>query len=209
MSEAQATQTAVDAPDATATPVVEGNGAQNKADDLDTLLSEFDEGANKTSAAAQTQPEPKTVTDNDLKQTYEQMRAFVGEAQGLRFRQDMDATIKDVRGDLDSDLFDADFVESWLDGQARKDPRLANAWANRSANPKAFQKVKTELGRNFQKKYGKLPDKGATEDREAVTAAVRGASTQAPASKAPDFSGMSNAEFREAHKKHYGYYPNV
>lgn len=209
MSEAKDTQTAVDATDATAKPVVEGNDAQTQADDFDTLLSQFDEGEKKPAATTQTQPDPKAGTDNDLKATLEQMKAFVGEAHGLRFRQDMDATIKDVRGDLDPEMFDTDFVESWLDAQARKNPKLATAWTNRHANPKAFEKVKTELGRQFVGKYGKLPDKGLTEDREAVSAAVRGASTKAPEQKPPDYSGMSNAEFREAHKKQYGYYPDV
>ena len=98
-------------------------------------------------------------------------------------------------------------MEAWLDAQARSDPRLAAAWSQRHANPKQFQKVVTGLSQSFAKKYGKLPDKQATEDREAVTAAVRGASTRAPEGKAPDYSGKSDAEFREDVRKNYGFNP--
>jgi hypothetical protein len=102
-----------------------------------------------------------------------------------RFQKDMNATIKNVRGDLPEELFDGPLVQAWIDAQAKKDPRLATAWANRHTDPKKFEQVVGALGKEFSKIRPKLPDKQATEDREAVTAAVRGASTQAPAGKAP------------------------
>jgi len=210
MSEAQTTQTAVDTTKTPAEPGVTADSARTDGDDLDQLLSEFDE-----SGRARATPEPARPATNadaanpDFKALADEVRGLRTERQQETFRKDMDTTIKDVRGNLDPEYFDDVFVESWMDAQARLDPRLASAWANRHANPKQFAKVKESLGRTFVKKYGSLPDKQATEDREAVTAAVRGASTRAPEGKAPDFGKMSNHEFREAHKKEYGYYPSV
>lgn len=182
--------------------------ARNDDADLDTLLSQFDESKSAASDP-KPKPEPKAGAENDLGTLAEQMRGTLSEIQQATFRRDMDVTLKAVRGDLPPDYFDDTFVEAWLDAQARSDPRLAAAWQSRQSNPKQFQKVVDGLSRTFAKKYGKLPDKQATEDREAVTAAVRGASTKAPEGKAPDFSGMSNAQYREAIKKDFGFDPGV
>lgn len=204
MSEANNTQTAVDATDVAAKPVTEGNDAQTGGDDLDTLLSQYDDSAKKP-AATSTQPDTKSATvDNDLRSTLEEMKGYVSQAQAQQFRQDMDKTIKSVRGDLDPELFDDTLVESWLDAQARQDPRLQSAWNNRHTNPKQFEKVVDGLSRNFGKKYGKMPDKQATEDREAVTAAVRGASTRTPIGAPPDLSRLTDAQFAEAKEKMFG-----
>jgi hypothetical protein len=48
-----------------------------------------------------------------------------------------------------------------------------------------------------------FPDKDATEDRMAVSAAVRGTSTTAPAETPPNYGAMTDAEF-EAEKKRIG-----
>lgn len=206
MSEEQTTQTAVDATNTPAVPGVTEDSAR-EGDDLDKLLAEFDGGKTRP-APEPTKPE-QTGTPDDLKALADEVRGLRTERQQETFRRDMDATIKNVRGDLDPEFFDDTFIESWVDSQARKDPRLATAWANRHANPQQFQKVVDTLGRSFAKKYSKLPDKQATEDREAVTAAVRGASTKAPEGKAPDFASLSNNEYRTTVKQLYGFDPGV
>lgn len=206
MSEQQIKQAVVDNTKAPPKAGAEVADARDDGDDLDTLLSQFDGG--KKDAPA-TPPEQKTGTDSDVKALTEQVKGLVSDQQQRQFKTDMDVTIKKVRGDQPADYFDDTFMKAFIDAKASEDPRLAQAWVNRHNNPKAFEKVVSALGRSFADKYGKLPDKGATEDREIVTASVRGASTKAPEGKAPDFTGMSNAEFREAHKKEYGYYPPV
>ena len=198
-------QTVVDDTNASAKPDAEVENAR-EGEDFDKLLAEYDEKSKPSPEP--TKPEQTGATD-DLKALADEVRGLRTERQKETFRRDMDSTIKNVRGNLDPEFFDDGFIEAWVDAEARKDTRLSVAWAQRHDNPKQFQKVVDMLGRNFVKKYGKLPDKQATEDREAVTAAVRGASTKAPEGKAPDFSGMNNAAFREEHKKLYGYYPSV
>ena len=204
MSEEQTTQTAVETTKPPAQPGGAEAGARNDGDDLDKLLAEFDDGSQPKPPPEPAKPEPKPGAADDLKALADEVRGLRTERQRETFRRDMDAAIKDVRGNLDPEFFDDTFVESWMDAQARQDPRLAAAWAQRHDNPKQFAKVKETLGRQFAKKYGKLPDKQATEDREAVTAAVRGASTRVPEGKAPDYSKMSPAEFQAEKDRLFG-----
>ncbi len=206
MSEEKKEQTAVDATTTPAVPgVTAGQDARNDGDDVDALLNQFKTAVPTETPTPQPKPEPKAApaatplqTDPAVAEVREYLRA-----------QDMGKAVSAVRGDLDSERFDDRIVESWLNVRAREDERIANAWLQRHSNPNGFKKVLATLGREFQKQYGSSPDKQATEDREAVTAAVRGASTRAPEGKAPDYSGMNNAEFREQHKKDFGYYPPV
>lgn len=207
MSEATTEQTAVDATKAPALPgAADGQDARKDGDDVDALLNTFESSVKPApEPKPQPKPEPKAGTDA----TTPQPDPAVAEVRAYIRKQDMTKTVAAVRGDLDPERHDDRLVEAWLNVRATEDPRIANAWVNRHNSPQAFEKIVAHLGREFQKKYGNLPDKQATEDREAVTAAVRGASTKAPEGKAPDFAGMSNSQYREEHKKLYGYYPNV
>jgi hypothetical protein len=192
MSEDQTTQAAVDTTKTPAVPGVAGESARNDGDDLDTLLAEYDESRPKASPEP-ARPEPTGEADTTRKPETD---PAISQVQRYIFRQDMDKTIKNIRGNLDAEFFDDAFVESWIDTQAKGDHRLGLAWANRHNNPKQFAKVEEMLGRTFAKKYGKLPDKQATEDREAVSHAVRGASTRAPEGTAPDMTRLTDQEFQ-------------
>lgn len=192
MSEDQTTQAVVDETKVAAVPATEATSARTD-DDLDTLLSQYDEGAPKPSEPAKPATAAPAADDQAVaNETVLNEAKFIRQQ---RFQQDMKATIHDVRGDLPADLYDDDFVQAWIDAQAAKDARLATAWVNRAADPKKFGQVKAALGKEFAKRYNRIPDKQATEDREAVTAAVRGASTSAPSGKAPDYSKMTDAQF--------------
>lgn len=192
-------QAAVDETKVAAQPAPEVTNAQD-GDDLDTILKEFEE---RPEASKTAQPEKQADTTNDPAVANETVLEEAKFIRQQRFQKDMDATIEKVRGDLPKELFDGPLVQAWIDAQATKDPRLAQAWANRHADPKKFEQVVGALGKQFAR-YGKLPDKNATEDREAVTAAVRGASTKAPEGKAPDYSRMTDAEFAAEKEKLYG-----
>lgn len=190
------TQAVVEDTKAPAAPGAEVDNARGEDADLDTLLKEFE----TTTEPAKTQPEQKaeaattTKADDGTSGRLQQVESFI-------FRQDMDKTIKAVRGDIAPEIADDDLVEAFIDAQARKNPALARAWTNRYANPKAFEKVVGALSKDFGKKFSQLPDRQATEDRSAVTAAVRGASTKAPEGKAPDYHKMSNAELDKEWEK--------
>jgi hypothetical protein len=198
----QTTQAAVDETKAPAAPGAEVDSARKDGDDLDKILAEFDEGTKPAPAAAK--PEPKAGEADDLKAAKDEVLSARDEIRQERFKKDMHSTVMEVRGDLPADFFDDRFVQAWIDARATDDPRLSKAWIERNSNPQQFKRVVGALSREFAKKYGKLPDKQATEDREAVTAAVRGASTKAPEGKAPDLSRLTDTEFVAEKEKLFG-----
>ena len=121
----------------------------------------------------------------------------------------MQQTIEEVRGDLPKDVYDDDMVEGWLNALAIKDPRLTQAYLQREQNPRAWGKVKSELGKKLQDRFNKLPNREATDDREAVAQAVRGASTKVNTDPPPKFGQMSNTEYRKSVRDQYGFDPGV
>ncbi len=205
MSEATPTQPVVTETPASAQPDAKAPDARTEGD-LDSLLKVYDE---TTAAPAQPiQPEQTPGTEPDLKTIAAQMQRFENLATAAvndKFKRDMSTTVKAIRGDLPEAVFDDVLVEAYLDAQAKQDPRLAKAWLDRDANPRQFEQVKTALAKSFAKKFSSMPDRAATEDRDAVSAAVRGASNRAPASQPANLGGMTDQELREHTKKQYGF----
>jgi hypothetical protein len=195
MSEDQATQTVVNPADAPPPAGSEAAGARTNGDDLDTLLNQYEQET-RPAAPSPTEPKPAATTAPAAATQDTRFERFI-------YRQDMDKLIDTVRGDLPAEVFDNDLIESWVDTQARRDPRLQQAWINRHENPRQFEQVKSALGREFAKKMGKLPDRQATEDREAVAAAVRGAS-RAPVDTPPNFAALNDADFQKAKETAFG-----
>lgn len=204
----ETTQAVVDATDTQAVPASEATNART-GDDLDALLDQFKQDT--APVAAPSPPQTETAPP-DLKALEAKIQSFEGVAKQIsdhKFKTDMASTIKDIRGDIGPDVIEDEMVEAWLDSQARKDPRLQKAWFERDNNPQQFKKITAELGKSFAKKVAKMPDRTATEDREAVTAAVRGASTKAPAEAPPNYTRASNSDFRKDVQTKYGFDPGV
>ena len=179
-----------DQPDEQATPVAEGADAQD--DDLEKILAEFDAGDK-----AETTPEQQGGDD-----TLKKLQAIEQRLEQQQYQADMNNVVAKVRGDIPADVFDDVDVEAWVDAQARREPKLQKAWVNRHKDPKAFDRVVAGLGKKFANKFASLPDPNATEDREAVTQAVRGSSNKAPeGGDVPNFASMTDGEAREAMKK--------
>lgn len=200
-------------PDEQAKPASEDAGARETQDDeLDSLLAEYEEDPKGKEAPSEPKPNaeqhnaPAAEDIESVKRRLDEQDRREAERQ---YRQDMDATVKQVRGDLDPNFFDDRFVESWIDGEARDDPRLQRAWQTRRDDPKRFARVQEEIGRKFYAKYSKLPDRQASEDHAAVAHAVRREANRAPEAKETDLSALSNADFREKVRKEYGFVPEV
>jgi len=175
MSEEQA----VVSEDAVAEPTVDNGDAQ----DLDSLLSEFE--SETETQANQAQPAGEQQSSDDYA---ERIKALETRIEQEEYQSDMSNVVKEIRGESD---FDDDFMEAWIDTQARKDERLRVAWANRKSNPQAFNKVIKSLGSKFRDKY----TNPIVEDTSAMVNAVRNASNQAPATEMPNLNQMSDAEF--------------
>lgn len=195
------TQTVVDDTQASAKPDATVDSARNDGTDLDTLLAQFETETKKPEPVS---PAPQT---QQQQQPVQQLDPNVSRMLNRIEREDINKLVNSVKGDAD---VEDDLVEAWIDAQARRDTRLQRAWLERDANPKAFEQIAKQLGKEFAKRTAKKPDPALTEDREAVAAAVRGASTQrAPESAPPAFGGMSNVDFRNEVRNRYGFDPGV
>jgi len=203
MSEEQNKQAVAAQPDVEATPSTEDNSAPDEPG-LDELLSQFNEAT-----ASQPDPTPVTTDTNSESEVLAELKQWRQERDAEKFQTDLNKAVERVRGDLDPDVFDDLFVESYLDAQAKRNEKFAGLWANRHQNPRQFEAALDAAKRDLAKKAAKLPDAQATEDKEAVTAAVTGATDKAPEAPAPDLSGMSDAELREFTKKEYGFTPQI
>jgi hypothetical protein len=189
-------------------------------DELSKLLAEFDgstagnPGVDResdlpsvTPPPAAPAPQPDTNQNSGIEHRLNEIHRQISYEASQR---DYDAAVQAIRGDADAELFSDGLMNTWIEHEARSDMRLATAWVNRKADPQTYRRAIDKLARKFNAEVVKrAPDRQATEDREAVTQAVRGASTKAPAGQAPNYAGMSDAEFREAHKREYGYSPKI
>jgi hypothetical protein len=181
-----------------------GAGAQGGgSDDFETLLAEFSKygneggGGDKTAGAATTGPDKSGQGEQLTREEIAELRALRDTTRQQQSKQAVESVIKSVKGE-DLGHLDNDFVEYWLNKQAVQDPRIADAFAQRSRNPAGWSKMEAALGRRLAEQHGKPIDSRATSTRVAVNSAVRGASTQTPAEDAPDFASMSNADFDKA-----------
>lgn len=199
-------QAVVDDTKVAAKPATEVDNAREDVDQLDQLLAEYDQGTRKTDTTI-TPPEPKVATPqpDEVVQKVRLLEMQASEWAAEKQKKAISETIAAIRGDVSPEIFDDDMVEAWLDAQARKDPRLAQAFIQRDQNPRKWAQVRTELGKSLNKKVKGLPDRQATDDREAVTFAVRGASTKVSADPPPKLGDMSDAELRNYTRKNFGF----
>lgn len=201
MSEDQNTQAVVDETKASAQPDVTVDNARDQDADLDTLLKEFETSG--AGATTQTQPEQKTGADDEtdvakrLQELESRQKQWEAEQNEAKIKQEVDALVANIRGD--SNVSDR-IIRGWIDQRARENPKLGDIYFRGSA--KERERLTATMAREFHKEFsGSSVDGRATEDREAVTAAVRGASTKAPEGKAPDYSKMTDAEFAKEKEK--------
>jgi hypothetical protein len=217
----------VETPEAPApAPQPQANGSDG--DELGRLFAEYDERTGSTSKptpsaddgdpladipdAQPQQPQHTLPAPTHSQEVLAMMNYLLGierDRQTERDRADEVMAINSIRGDIGKEVYSDDMVAGWINGIAKSDERVQSAWKNRHAEPEKYQRVVASLGRRFRsEQVGNLPDRDATADRAAVTAAVRGASTRQPEAKPPDFSRMSDAEARDAIQKQHGYTPN-
>lgn len=216
-------QTVVDSTDEKAAkPATEVKDGAQGEDDLDTLLSQFDKKDGE-GADAGSKPQPKAPVpaakpaqkdDASSSELHTMVQSLVQREEERRqaevkrqYEADMTETVKSVRGSV-SGISDR-LVRAWIEGMAEENPKLTNAWIARKDNPQAFNRVVEKLSRDFKKEFEKRPDANVTEDREAVAAAVRGASTETPKAKDPEYKSMSDAQFAEDTYKKFGFRPQI
>lgn len=183
----------------------EGTGARNEDDDLDALLAQYEIGSTDKSS----QPDTKAETKGGEPAADERLARLERELAERNFREEITPIVNTIRGGIPKEVWSDSEIEAWLEGQARDDARIASAWQRRRSDPQTFQKIVGQLGRRFAGKFKSAPDAKATEDRDAVAAAVRGSGNKAPEGQAPAYGGMPNGEFADQVHKAYGFRPPV
>lgn len=202
MPDEQNTQTAATTTETPALPGAEETSAQSQATDLDSLLNEFQEKTAKSDTSPAPKPQPTADVSPDVTRRVELLEKTLADE---RSAQALKPVIEKIRGDIPREILSDEEVLDLIDGRARRDTRLQRAWLNRANDPNAWNKIEKALGSELSKKFSKLPDPDATGDREAVTAAVRGASHKAPEDKDPNWSNMTDGELLQERKKRYGF----
>lgn len=198
-------QTATDETDSVAKQTDEGTGAQGKdTDDFDKALAEF--GETETKASSEQQKPSGAKADDD---TLDRLKRLESKEADRIYREDLGKLVTEVRGDFTPDEVDDEFIETWLNANAKKDVRLANAWLKRHDDPAGFKRVAKGLTQKFAEKHARLRarDQDATDTKEVVTHAVQRGTGKPSGGAAPDFSKMTDREFAEAVKKEYGFRP--
>ena len=138
-------------------------------DALDSLLNEYEEATQPKQAEPQQQSETKELLDY-----------FKGQREADYAKQIDDDlksavdTVKEALGELPVKPSDR-ALRGILNEMAVEDPRLKNAFEKRHENPQAWGKVLKSAAKAIQEDFSYDPN--LTEDREAVAAAVKSAST--------------------------------
>ena len=183
-----------------AQPQTAATGAQN--DDLESLLRSFDD---QTSTRPQPQPAPATVAAGTANVELATLQAEVKALKESTWRAKDEADTADAVRKIKGDLEIPDYaVQGWLIDKARNDPRISQLWNERDQRPRDVQRMIERMKVDFAKEQAKFKpvDANATADREAVTAAVKGASTtRAPAEPAPSYGKMTDSEFLAEKRK--------
>ena len=134
-----------------------------------------------------------------------------GERIERREREESEAVFAKGRETIaDFDALPADFAERWLRAEYSIDAELHHAWDNRHDSDDAMRWCKRcirhALGR-LREAAAHVPDAAATSTKAAIAAAMIRGGGKPPPSAPPDYSKMTDGEFREAVKKEHGYTP--
>ena len=98
-----------------------------------------------------------------------------------------------------------DYAKRWLLSEANLTPGLGHAFDHRHDSPealRAWKKLESKALDRLWRSAKSQPSQEATEDRAAITAAVKGASRTPPPEKPPNYAEMDNIQFRNELKKY-------
>ena len=188
------TQAVAPEAEAVAAPPAEATSAQDTTQSMDELLREFE------TTTAKPQPAPEAVKPAAVDPVADVRR----ELAELKVQKQLDAVLTRIRGDVPEDVLSNEELLDLLDGKAKRDPRIRDAFQRyiEKSDTTSWSKLEKALKAEIGKKFQPRTDANATADRDAVAAAVRGTSTKAPDEKQPAYGAMSNSDFQKELAKH-------
>lgn len=164
-------------------------------DNLDTLLSEFD---------SKTKKDEVDTTGSDTKEPTglsKEDRELLEEVRADKFSKELNTEIDSIKSHLSDEVnISGKLLKQIVVGMADENRDIASAYTNRRSNPEGWAKVQKAIASEIGKEFLNQPDQAATDNHEAVAAAVRSASTTTPPEDKPltneDMNKMSDAEFQ-------------
>lgn len=185
-------QPAVETQEPVAQPTEPVANAQN-TDDLDTLLSQYEQEVRPSPPEPQYQPQYEQQPQTD---------PFLEKVKQKMFNDEVNATVDAVVGDM---KVPRRVAIGWLDQMARENPAIQRAWLNKDNDPRTWKRFEKTLSAEMKKEFASFQiDEAATADKEAVAAAVRGASNKAPVEPAPNLGSMSDAQLQKYKEQLFG-----
>ncbi|MGI9503675.1 MAG: hypothetical protein ACR2RE_11530 [Geminicoccaceae bacterium] len=186
------TQTVADESNAKAKPSTEEQSAQEPS--IDDLLKEFETDTKPEQTSAKSD-----VGVDDLKEVVSYVREDRERRDREQTQTDIAGAVKAVKGDL---AIDDDLVEGLLYRKANTDQRFLRAFQLRHESPGTWANMQKAMHRELADKVSAKPDEALTDDRQAVEAAVRSASTGSSEDAPPDFNSMTDQELNAWQRKH-------
>ena len=131
------TQPVANPAETAAQPAAEAQGAQTV--DMDSLLNEFD----TATKAATPEPQPRTVANSkpSVEDLAARLAAFERDKADSDFQKAFEPVLRNVRGEIPEQVISNAELTDLIDGKAKRDPRLQQAWLNRAQNPQAWSKI--------------------------------------------------------------------
>jgi len=214
-----------DAPPAPETPDAPETAAQAPAFDMDALLREYndnvppaepgqqlptlDENAEIVQDGAVIAPTNNTIALGHVIDHIQQQDA---DRMAEMEANDLDAVHAWGREETADFPVPDDYAEGVISSRYLNDPEFSGAWDHRYDSQEAMDLCEKHLIRtmkSIKQSASEAPDPQSTEDREAVTAAVMGATSDAPEGPPVNYADMTDADFRRTLKKNFGFTPNI
>jgi len=183
---------------------------------LESMLDEFNSALSNTEPVGHESPDGMTIepTSNTvaLSHVIEWAQHVDAERAAQIEAEDAANVMAWAKQETESFTIPEDYAENFVRSRYLTDAELSQTWDGRYESDEAMANCERALRRTMKalkQSAGQAPDPGATADREAVTAAVMGASNQAPESPAPDLSHVSDKALREYTRKNFKFEPNI
>ncbi len=150
-------------------PSAESGESQVDAPDIDTLLEQFAEEGEPEKKVE----EEKPAVSPEIGQRLDRIDAYVQRQEAKDTESEIDTL---VNGAVESHeglkVLPEGAFRGYVEEQARRDPRIQQAWSQRNTNPQGIQKIVDALGKKYAEALAQKPDERLTNDREAARAYV-------------------------------------
>jgi hypothetical protein len=212
------------APTDNAAPAAPVEAAKPAEADFDTALAEFESStakpADPVAPAADVPTEQPTALDTDAEFTKalqnlgdnvvdERVQQEMQKREFLRQEHEAGMAIiaadgKELRAEFGDQISDQE-IDWYFSARLSMDQRISRAFFNRGRDQRTWRIVHKKMLGDLRREIASRPDRNATEDREAVAAAVRGASAHAPPEPAPKLGNLNAADFAKYTRDNFGF----